>query len=78
MKMKIIVVAVIVLIFISSCTCVQNQVEGNGTYKDLHGRKTRKLQNTITVGGKNPSPGNNQPDHTCPPHNYPCTADEGN
>lgn len=72
--MKIIVVAFIVIFFISSSNCVQNQVEGDGIYKDLHGRVTRKLPNEITVDGRTDPDGRH---HTCPPHKYPCTDNVG-
>ncbi|KAK3142900.1 hypothetical protein QOZ80_4BG0353730 [Eleusine coracana subsp. coracana] len=69
MKMKIIAVVVILIIFTCAYPCVQNQVEGGGTYKEMHGKESRKL---INIDGRTAPSGDNSIDHICPLGSYPC------
>ncbi|KAF8666143.1 hypothetical protein HU200_053859 [Digitaria exilis] len=70
MPMKIMVLVVVGILLINSCTCVANNVEGDGVYKNVHGNEMRKLTNT---DGR-PSPTGDAIDHVCPLGSYPCRS----
>ncbi|OEL35949.1 hypothetical protein BAE44_0003032 [Dichanthelium oligosanthes] len=70
MQMKIIVLVVIGIVIINSCTCIPNKIEGDIMYKEMHGKEVRKLTNT---DGRT-SPTGDAIDHVCPLGSYPCRS----
>lgn len=70
MPMKMIVLVVVGIVVMNSCSCVANNLEGDGTYKTVHGNKVRKLAKT---DGRTSATGD-AIDHVCPLGSYPCRS----
>ncbi|CAN6227215.1 unnamed protein product [Urochloa humidicola] len=69
--MKIIVLVVIGIVVINSCTCISNKIDGDESiHSDVYGKEVRKLTNTDGRA----APTGDAIDHVCPLGSYPCRS----